>query len=88
MYVKGQSGNPGGKPKGVKNAFTKELKSAILAVYHKKGGVKGLLAWANTNPTDFYKELLKKIPTDVILEGDLNVHFKWEGDVENNNGPL
>lgn len=69
-WVKGQSGNPKGRPKGNHNRFTL-LKDAMLNVYEKMGGEEALFQWATKNPKNretFYKELFRLLPKDITID--------------------
>lgn len=60
------SGNRGkGRPKGAKNKTTALVKEALSAVYKDRGGNKALLAWADENPTEFYKLWGRMLPQEV-----------------------
>jgi hypothetical protein len=63
------AGNPG-RPKGTPNKLTTSIKAAFLEAFEQRGGVPALLAWADTEPTEFYKLAARLIPTEVA--GDLN----------------
>ena len=60
-FVKGHSGNPGGKPQGAVSKLT-QLKEDFFTIYDKLGGMEGLLGWAKEHPTEFYTMLYKLMP--------------------------
>lgn len=66
-FQKGQ----GGRPKGAKNRSTQAMREAWLATFRslkyggKKGGTAALTAWAQDNPTEFYKLAARLIPQEV-----------------------
>lgn len=61
-------GNAGkGRKKGVPNKATASVKAALVEAFEKRGGVPALLAWANTEPTEFYKLWVRMLPQDVDL---------------------
>lgn len=64
-FAKGQSGNPGGRPKGAKNKLTTDVKQMILAALDKAGGEKYLLQQAQENPTAFMTLVGKCLPKEV-----------------------
>ena len=65
-FKKGQSGNPNGRGKGVKNKFT-TLKQSFLNVYERLGGDDGLFKWASDpkNQGFFYEKVAKMLPREV-----------------------
>jgi hypothetical protein len=75
-----------GRPKGSTNKFT-DLKQAYLDVFEKieKEGqkknsiIKSLFAWVIKNDRNqgmFYQMLSKMLPSNVTVDGDLNVTFQ------------
>ncbi len=68
-FIKGQSGNPSGKPKGTVNKYT-TLKQSILDAYHRLGGVRWLVAQAKENPTAFIALLGRLLPRQVESDED------------------
>lgn len=54
-----------GRPKGSVNKKTAQVKEALQAVYAEKGGDTALLAWAQKNPTEFYKLWGRMLPQEV-----------------------
>ena len=59
-----------GRPKGLKNKFTTDLKAAYLEAFEKRGGVQGLLDWAETSPDVFYSQVSKMLPKEVAATVD------------------
>ena len=59
-----------GRPKGVPNKLTQDIRSMIIAALDKAGGEKYLLKQAEENPTSFMTLLGKIIPTQIT--GDKN----------------
>jgi len=79
-FVKGQSGNKRGRPKGAKNKIPTNIVERILFVTEEleKSG-KGLSECAQSDPAWFYTNFLKGlIPKniDVNLDGELKI--TWE----------
>ncbi len=64
-FVKGQSGNPAGKPKGTPNKLSASAKENIALVFDRMGGVEGMAKWAKANPTEFYKIYPRLLPIEV-----------------------
>lgn len=66
-----------GRPKGSKNKSTLELKDAVLSVYDKLGGDKGLLDWAESsadNKKIFYSTMVTRLLpkySDIQLSGNV-----------------
>lgn len=61
-------GTPGpGRPKGSTNKLTRAVKDAFQAAFEDLQGDESnnLLAWAQANPTDFYKLASKLIPSEI-----------------------
>ena len=69
-----------GRPKGVPNKVTTELKTMILEALDKAGGVKYLVAQAESNPASFMTLIGKVIPLQV--SGDPNSPIKHSVKVE------
>jgi hypothetical protein len=71
-FVKGQSGNPAGKPKGAVSKSTALLKDAILRAAEQAGGQEGLVGYLTTqaaeNPGPFMSLLGKVLPMQVTGE--------------------
>jgi len=68
----GRRSNKGpGRKKGVPNKTTASVKAALEEAFKKRGGVKSLLEWAETQPTEFYKLWAKLLP--LTVEGELSV---------------
>ena len=64
-FQKGQ----GGRPKGATNKLTGSFKRAVLLAFERRGGVDGLVKWAEENQTEFYKICARLIPTEVAVSG-------------------
>jgi hypothetical protein len=66
-FIKGQSGNPKGKPKGAQNKITKTVKNCIQEAFDELqlDPKVSLIAWARKNPSEFYKLCSKLIPVAV-----------------------
>ena len=65
-----------GRPPGAKNKFT-DLKAAYLEAFEKRGGVQGLLDWAETAPDAFYAQISKMLPKEVQAEVRNNIVISW-----------
>lgn len=64
---------PPGRTKGVPNKVGATAKENILAVFTRLGGTAAMARWAEDNQTEFYKLYARLIPTDVNLQGGLDV---------------
>jgi hypothetical protein len=64
-FKPGQSGNPSGRPAGSKNKSTRKADEAFELVFDamQENDTTSLLAWAQLNPTEFYKLFAKKLTT-------------------------
>jgi hypothetical protein len=60
-FKPGQSGNPAGKPKGIKNKLTR-LKQAFPQAFEAVGGKERFTQWADENYTDFIKLFVSLLP--------------------------
>lgn len=58
-----------GRPKGMQNKSTAQIKSAFLEAFDHLGGVPALVHWARESPTDFYKLAARLIPTEQHISG-------------------
>jgi len=67
-----------GRPKGSKNKFT-GLKEAFLEAFEEMGGAEGLLTWIKKSPrnqSQFYQLISKMLPSNLSVEGDINVVYQ------------
>lgn len=55
----------GGRKPGSVNKTTAEVKAALAQAFDDCGGVPSLVAWAQENPTEFYKLWVKILPLEV-----------------------
>lgn len=58
-----------GRKAGTPNKYTGNVKAMFDEVIHRKGGADGLEAWANANPDEFWKQVAKMLPKDVVVTG-------------------
>jgi Family of unknown function (DUF5681) len=71
-FVKGQSGNPAGRPRGAKSKINGDMRLEFWRVYYalKEAGL-GLEEEAKKNPTWFYGVFATRmIPRNIDLGGD------------------
>jgi hypothetical protein len=70
----GQSGNPAGKPKGIKNRLTL-LKQMFPDAFQDLGGLERFKEWADENYTDFIKIYASIVPKErhVTLDTTLTI---------------
>ncbi|MCK4648689.1 hypothetical protein KAT51_04110 [bacterium] len=69
----------GGRKKGTSNKVSKNIKDNFEAVFEKLGGVKGFCDWAKENRQTkgaFYQMYSKMLPSNVTVDGDLNVVYQ------------
>lgn len=59
----------GGRQAGTPNKYTGNVKAMFDEVIHRKGGADGLETWANANPDEFWKQVAKMLPKDVVVTG-------------------
>lgn len=52
----------GGRKKGVPNKTTRQVKESLQEVFDRLGGADGLMSWAESEPTEFYKMWVKLLP--------------------------
>lgn len=80
-FKKGESGNLNGRPKGSRNKFT-SLKDEFLKAFHDDDGIKGaegmkeLIKDSTKNKFIFLQMISKMLPSNVNIDGDLNVTFQ------------
>ena len=85
-FKKGESGNPEGRLPGSKNKFT-DLKQAYLDIFEKiekeapgkDSAINSFFEWVTKNDKNqgmFYQMLSKMLPSNVTVDGDLNVTFQ------------
>lgn len=55
----------GGRVKGTPNKSTASVKAALVEAFDRMGGVKSLIAWGRSEPTEFYKLWAKMLPQEV-----------------------
>jgi len=66
-FKKGMTKPPtSGRKKGQQNRNTTTIKAAFKAAFDGLGGIEALMKWARDNPTDFYKQVTKLIPTELV----------------------
>ncbi len=87
-FEKGNKLGAGGRPKGTKNRITNDVRQVFHKVYEEMGegvidektgkpitGHQAMRAWAQGNPTEFYRLYGKMIPQTAELPDDLHEDF-------------
>lgn len=59
----------GGRQKGTPNKTTQSAREAFALAFQGLGGYARLQAWAEENPTEFYKLYARLIPVEHVGEG-------------------
>ena len=62
-----------GRPKGVPNRITADLRTMILAALDKAGGIDYLVGQANSNPVAFLALISKLVPAKVATDTTISV---------------
>ncbi len=71
LFKKGQSGNPKGRGKGVKNKVGQDLREMVMEAFHGAGGVKYLIEQSEANPKAFIALVAKIIPQEHKVSHEL-----------------
>lgn len=68
-----------GRKKGVPNKTTASVQAALTEAFERRGGIDALVAWAERDPTEFYKLWGKLIPKDIKAElsGNVGIVHSW-----------
>lgn len=87
-FEKGNTLGKTGRPKGVKNRLTNDVRQIFHKVYDEMGadvidektgkplnGHEAMLLWARMNPTEFYRLYGKMIPATAELPVDMHEDF-------------
>lgn len=75
-WPKGVSGNPKGRPPGLKDKYT-EVRKAFIQVFEERG-LEGLKEWAAKDPSGFYKTTASLMPKEVDLEQTGELVIRWK----------
>lgn len=77
-FVKGQSGNPAGKPPGAKNKISEKFITALTADFEQHGEAV-IERVRNDKPEQYLKIVADLVPKDVNLgqDGPWRMSFEW-----------
>lgn len=77
-FVKGQSGNPAGKPPGAKNKISEKFITALTADFEQNGEAV-IERVRNDKPEQYLKIVADLVPKDVNLgqDGPWRMTFEW-----------
>lgn len=67
-FKKGEKRPGQGRPKGVTNKVTANVKDCILQAFHKAGGVDYLVEQSQKNPVAFMSLVGKVVPTEIVAD--------------------
>lgn len=70
-FKKGQSGNPGGKPRGTRNTLTAEFLKALSKEFHINGR-KAIYQCRRKDPVAFVKVLAALLPKELEIKRPLD----------------
>lgn len=71
-FKKGQSGNPSGMRKGMKERYNSIREFLLDCIEDNKAEIK---KWAKANPGELVKEAIKILPKEVDVEANINGRF-------------
>lgn len=71
LFKKGQSGNPKGRGKGVKNKVGQDLREMVKMAFDQAGGVDYLVARSKDQPVAFMNLVAKVIPQEHKVSHEL-----------------
>jgi len=61
----------GGRVAGTPNKTTSHVKEALIEAFEGMGGIESLRAWAEAEPTEFYKLWAKLLPQELTATIDV-----------------
>lgn len=77
QWKPGQSGNPKGKPKGAKHAFSEAFVKALADDFRKEG-IAAIKKVREEKPESYLSTIAKILPKEIDLNGDVNVSHSDE----------
>lgn len=78
LWTKGECGNPGGRPPGATNSFTRQFRRDVAQAYADNGGI----AWLRKlKPTLFAKILMHVVPRQVQVDKRVTNRVELAGDI-------